>query len=109
MGSSVSPTYGAQEEIGYNGHFGCTCYHPRFVFNRFGDLERCTIRTGNVHTDDAWHNSWGLGVGPAEKWQARNKGEKSSAEKSRQRAEIGRAWGTTSQLRFRCNFGHARQ
>ena len=26
--SSVSPTYGDQEGTAYNGHFGCTCYHP---------------------------------------------------------------------------------
>ena len=28
MDSSVSPTHGAQEGSTYNGHFGCTCYHP---------------------------------------------------------------------------------
>ena len=28
MDSSVSPTYGDQEGTAYNGHFGCTCYHP---------------------------------------------------------------------------------
>src|SRR6266478_527024 len=38
--SSVSPTYGAQEGTAYNGHFACTCYHPLFVFNQDGDLER---------------------------------------------------------------------
>src|ERR1700724_2001698 len=41
MDSSESPTYGAQEGSAYNGHFGCTCYHPLFVFNQFGDVERC--------------------------------------------------------------------
>ena len=40
MDSSESPTYGEQEGSAYNGHFGCTCYHPLFVFNQFGDLER---------------------------------------------------------------------
>ena len=30
MDSSVSPTYGEQEGTAYNGHFGCTCYHPLF-------------------------------------------------------------------------------
>lgn len=40
MDSSVSPTYGEQEGTAYNGHFGCTCYHPMFVFNQHGDLER---------------------------------------------------------------------
>src|SRR5438034_4051798 len=47
--SSVSPTYGAQEGTAYNGHFACTCYHPLFVFNQDGDLERCALRPGNVH------------------------------------------------------------
>src|SRR4029077_17423938 len=28
MDSSESPTYGEQEGSAYNGHFGCTCYHP---------------------------------------------------------------------------------
>ena len=28
MDSSVSPTHGEQEGTAYNGHFGCTCYHP---------------------------------------------------------------------------------
>ena len=28
MDSSVSPTHGDQEGTAYNGHFGCTCYHP---------------------------------------------------------------------------------
>jgi len=45
MDSSVSPTYGEQEGTAYNGHFGCTCYHPLFVFNQFGDLERCALRS----------------------------------------------------------------
>src|SRR6516164_4308900 len=31
MDSSESPTYGEQEGSAYNGHFGCTCYHPLFV------------------------------------------------------------------------------
>jgi hypothetical protein len=38
----------------YNGHFGCTCYHPLFVFNQFGDVERCALRPGNVHSADGW-------------------------------------------------------
>ncbi len=44
MDSSVSPTHGEQEGTAYNGHFGCTCYHPLFLFNQFGDLERCSLR-----------------------------------------------------------------
>src|SRR3954468_8969123 len=54
MDSSVSPTYGEQDGSAYNGHFGCTCYHPLFVFNQFGDLERCALRPGNVHSAEGW-------------------------------------------------------
>jgi Transposase DDE domain group 1 len=54
MDSSVSPTHGEQEGSAYNGHFGCTCYHPLFVFNQFGDLERCALRPGNVHSAEGW-------------------------------------------------------
>src|SRR4051812_22864865 len=54
MDSSESPTYGEQEGSAYNGNFGCTCYHPLFVFNQFGDVERCTLRAGNVHSADGW-------------------------------------------------------
>jgi hypothetical protein len=50
----VSPTYGDQEGSAYNGHFACTCYHPLFVFNQFGDLERCALRPCNVHSADGW-------------------------------------------------------
>ena len=32
-------TYGEQEGSAYNGHFGCTCYRPLFVFNQLGDLD----------------------------------------------------------------------
>ena len=54
MDSSESPTYGDQEGGAYNGHFGCTCYHPLFVFNQLGDVERCALRPGNVHSADGW-------------------------------------------------------
>ena len=54
LDSSVSPTHGEQEQSVWNGHFGCTCYHPLFVFNQFGDLERCELRPGNVHSADNW-------------------------------------------------------
>ncbi len=30
------------------------CYHPLFLFNQFGDLERCALRPGNVHSADGW-------------------------------------------------------
>ena len=54
MDSSESPTYGEQEGSAYNGHFACTCYHPLFVFNQLGDVERCALRPGNVHSADGW-------------------------------------------------------
>jgi hypothetical protein len=54
MDSSESPTHGEQEGSVWNGHFGCTCYHPLFVFNQYGDLERCRLRPGNVHSAEDW-------------------------------------------------------
>jgi Transposase DDE domain group 1 len=56
MDSSVSPSYDEQEMSAWNGHFACTCYHPLFVFNQFGDLERCMLRPGNVHSADGWES-----------------------------------------------------
>ena len=56
MDSSVSPTHGEQEGTAWNGHFACTCYHPLFVFNQFGMLERCALRHGNVHSADNWRD-----------------------------------------------------
>ena len=50
MDSSVSPTHGDQEGAAWNGHFDCACYHPNFMFNQFGMLERCALRNGNVHS-----------------------------------------------------------
>ena len=54
MDSSESPAHGNQEGSAYNGHFGCTCYHPLFVFNQFGDVERSALRPGNVHSAHEW-------------------------------------------------------
>ncbi len=56
LDSSVSETYGEQEGSAYNGHFGCTCYHPLFCFNQFGDLERALLRNGNVASADDWRS-----------------------------------------------------
>jgi hypothetical protein len=56
MDSSVSLTYGDQEMSVWNGHYACTCYHPLFLFNQFGDLERCELRPGNVHSADGWQD-----------------------------------------------------
>jgi hypothetical protein len=54
LDSSVSPTHGEQEMSVWNGHYAYTCYHPLFLFNQFGDLERCALRPGNVHSADDW-------------------------------------------------------
>jgi hypothetical protein len=62
MDSSVSPTHGEQEGTAYNGHFGCTCYHSLFRLNQFGDLERCSLRPGNVHSADSWRDVLELSV-----------------------------------------------
>jgi hypothetical protein len=56
LDSSESPTHGEQEGSAWNGHFRCTCYHPLFLFNQFGDLERCLLRPGNVHTAEGWRS-----------------------------------------------------
>ena len=48
MDSSISETYGEQEGTAYNGHFGCTCYHPLFCFNHSGDVERALLRDGKL-------------------------------------------------------------
>jgi hypothetical protein len=52
MDSPVSPTYGNQEGSAHNGYFECTCYHPLFCFNQYGDMERALLRNGNVHSAD---------------------------------------------------------
>ncbi|MDO8636301.1 MAG: IS1380 family transposase [Dehalococcoidia bacterium] len=54
MDSSESPVHGEQEGAAYNGHFGCVCYHPLFVFNQFGDCEGAMLRPGNVHSAESW-------------------------------------------------------
>ena len=54
MDSSVSPTHGEQEMSVWNGHYQCTCYHTLFVFNQLGNLERCALRAGNVHSAGGW-------------------------------------------------------
>jgi hypothetical protein len=54
MDSSVSETYGHQQGTAYNGHFGCTCYHPLFLFNQFGDLEWVMLRRGNRASAKYW-------------------------------------------------------
>ena len=56
MDSSVSETYGQQEGTVYNGHFGCECYHPLFIFNQDGDVEYARLRPGNVASADDWRS-----------------------------------------------------
>jgi hypothetical protein len=56
MDSSESPVHGGQEGSAYNGHFNCTCYHPLFVFNQYGDCEGAVLRPGNVHSADGWRD-----------------------------------------------------
>jgi hypothetical protein len=57
MDSSVSETYGKQEGTAYNGHFECTCYHPLFLFNQFGDLEWAMLRRGNNASAKFWRRT----------------------------------------------------
>src|SRR5262245_15751051 len=58
--SQAGPTslvvFDEQEMSVWNCHYACTCYHPLFVFNQFGDLERCALRAGNVHSADNWYD-----------------------------------------------------
>ena len=56
MDSSESPVHGDQEGAMWNGHYQSKCLHPLFVFNQYGDLERCALRPGNVHSADGWEN-----------------------------------------------------
>ena len=56
MDSFVSPTFGDQEKRPNNGRFSFSRYHPLFVFHRFGDLERCVLRPGNVHSAHNWRD-----------------------------------------------------
>ncbi|UCG17258.1 MAG: IS1380 family transposase [Phycisphaerales bacterium] len=54
MDSSQSETYGDREGSAYNGYFECTCYHPLFLFNQYGDLERAMLRRGNHASAKFW-------------------------------------------------------
>ena len=54
LDSSVSETYGKQQGTAYNGHIECLCYHPLFLFNQFGDLERVLLRRGNKASAKYW-------------------------------------------------------
>jgi len=54
MDSSESETYGNQQGSAYNGYFKRNCYHPLFLFNQDGDIERAMLRRGNVHSAKYW-------------------------------------------------------
>lgn len=56
MASWIAPTHGNQEGAIWNGLFDCACYHPNFLFNQLGMLERCFLRNGNVHSADGWQD-----------------------------------------------------
>ena len=56
MDSSENPVHGDQEGSAWNGHFQSKCLHPLFVFNQFGDLERCALSPGNAHSADGWED-----------------------------------------------------
>ncbi len=47
LDSSVSETHGQQQGTAYNGYFDCMCYHPLFLFNQYGDLDRVMPPRGN--------------------------------------------------------------
>ncbi len=54
LDSSVSETHGQQQGSAYNGYFECMCYHPLFLFNQYGDLERAMLRRGNHNSAKFW-------------------------------------------------------
>ena len=54
LDNSVSETNVMQEGTAYNGHFECTCYHPLFLFNQFGDLERAMLQRGDHASAKFW-------------------------------------------------------
>jgi hypothetical protein len=54
MDSSVSEPDGHQEGTADNGYFACLCYHPLFLFNQFGDLERVMLRRGKHSSAKFW-------------------------------------------------------
>ena len=56
MDSSESPVHGDQEGAMGNGHFQSKWLHPLFVFNQYGDMQRCALRPSNVHSADGWEN-----------------------------------------------------
>jgi hypothetical protein len=45
MDSGVNPTHGEEENSVWNGHYGCTCYRPLFLFNHFGSYAGIWVMT----------------------------------------------------------------
>ncbi|MEM9062655.1 MAG: transposase [Pseudomonadota bacterium] len=56
MDSSESPVHGDQEGSAWNGHVQSKCLHPLFLFNQYGDLERCSLRPDMGHSADGWED-----------------------------------------------------
>ncbi len=56
MDSSQSPVHGDREGSAWKGPFQSKCRYPLLVFNRFGALERCALRAGNLHSADSWED-----------------------------------------------------
>ena len=60
LNTSIGPgqfrdqTYYHQQGTAYNGYFACTCYHPLFLFNQFGDRECVLLRRGNHPSAEFW-------------------------------------------------------
>ncbi len=46
--------HGDQEGSAYNAYFERMCYHPLFLFNQLGDLERAMLRRGNHNSAKFW-------------------------------------------------------
>ena len=106
--SSDSPTFGRQEGSAYNGHFGYTCYHPLFVFNQFGDIERALLRHGNVYSSDDWKSALEPVV---ERYQDKNlvryfRGD--STTRTRQVVSLPETTGERPQTDFVDNFSYKR-
>lgn len=50
MDLSVNPALGEQKMCVWSGHCACNFYHPLIVFKLFGELKRCALCPGNVHS-----------------------------------------------------------
>jgi hypothetical protein len=56
--STEVPVYVQQEERAYEGHFETTCYYPLSLFRHEGDCLRAKLRSGNVHSDEGWEETF---------------------------------------------------